>query len=156
MLDRMTIMKKLLATGVIDRETLIQIKLACQNRQSITLKVLANYTKMSTSEIRTFFEKHFNMPKVDLNSIVLNPEIVNLVPADVALTHLIVPAFRIVDKTHLAVSNPLDLDGLEEICKYTGEKCSIFLSPEDQVITAINNSRKSQARKYDCENNYTS
>jgi len=143
-INRIAIVKKLLETGIIDRSTLSQVMLNCRDREAITFEVLANYTNMTTAEIRNFFEEHFGIPTLDLNDISLNPEIANLVPADLALNHLMIPAFRIIDKTHVAVSNPMDIQGLDEMSKYTGIPFSIFLSSEDQVIKAIRKSIKSE------------
>ena len=152
--NRIGIIKKLLETGTVDRTTLSRVMSICRGNRTIVLQALANYAGMSSSQIRDFFEEHFGLYNIDLDDIVLNPEIVKLVPAEVAWNHLIVPAFRIIDKTFLAVSNPMNIDGLEEICEYTGLRCEIVLAPEEQVIKAIENSTKPKGNKSPLSNLY--
>lgn len=135
--DRISIIKKLLETGTIDRATVARVMFFCKNKDSITLNVLANYSKLTSSQILDFFEKHFGIPNIDLDNIAINPEIARLLPKQIALDHGMLPAFKIIDKTHLAVSNPMDQDGIREAQKYIGERIGIFLAPEDQVIKAL-------------------
>ena len=122
---------------MIDRATLARVMLICRDKDSITLHVLANYSRLTPSQIRDFFKKQFDMPNIDLNDIAINPEIVKFLPKKIALDHGMLAAFKIVDKTHLGVSNPMDEDGINEAYKYIGEPVGIFLTHEDQVIKAL-------------------
>ena len=135
--DRVHIIKKMLETGVISRSILSQVIITCRARKIEILEVLANYTGMTPDQVKSFFHEHFGLTIVNLDDIVINPAVARLVPTDLAMTHRIIPAFKVSDKTHLAVADPFNLTGLKDIREYTGEKCCIFLSPEDQVVNAI-------------------
>lgn len=137
-LNRVEIFKKLRETGTIDKSAFSKVMLSRKDRNSITLKVIAAYSGMTSEQISDFFEKHFGMPNIDLNDIVINPEVANLLPLRFAMDHRILPAFKVIDKTHLAVSNPFDDDGINGIKKYLGDNFSIFLAPEDQVLKTLN------------------
>lgn len=137
LLDRVHIIKKMLETGVISRSILSQVIITCRARRIEILEVLANYAGMTPDQTQSFFHDHFGLTTVNLDDIVINPAVARLVPSDLAMTHRIIPAFKVSDKTHLAVADPFNLKGLKDIQEYTGEKCRIFLSPEDQVENAI-------------------
>lgn len=147
MLNRIKIIKKLLETGTVDRMTLSRVMSICRGNRAIVLQALANHAGMTSSQIRDFFEEHFGLQNIELNDFLLDPGVVKLVPFEVAWNHLIVPAFRISDKTFLAVSNPLNIEGLEEICEYIGSRCEILLSPEEQVKKAIEDSIRPEGKK---------
>ncbi len=135
--DRVHIIKKMLETGVISRSILSQVIITCRARKIEILKVLANYSGMTSGQTQSFFHDHFGLTKVNLDDIVINPAVARMVPVDLALTHRIIPAFKIKDKTHLAVADPFNLKGLKDIREFTGDQSRIFLSPEDQVVKAI-------------------
>ena len=136
-LDKYQIIRKMLELRLIDRDTLTRVLLICRCRNINILKVLANYAGMSIEEIRKFVEDHFDVPSLDLNDIALNPDIVRMVPKDLAMEHQMVPAFKIRDCLHLAVANPFDLEGINRIKGFIGEESHIFLAPETQVMQVI-------------------
>lgn len=141
-LNRVEIFKKLRETGTIDKSAFSKVMLSRKDRNSITLKVLAAYSGMTSRQINDFFEKHFGLPNIDLNEIAVNPEIADLLPFQFAVDHRILPAFKVMGKTHLAISNPFDDDGINGIKKYIGDNFSIFLAPEDQVLKTLDRLRK--------------
>ncbi len=148
MIDKVHIIKKMLETGIISRSILSQVIITCRARKIEILKVLANYSGMTSGQTQSFFHDHFGLTKVNLDDIVINPAVARVVPLDLAMTHRIIPAFKIKDKTHLAVADPFNLKGLKDIREYTGDQSSIFLSPEDQVVKAI---RKLTLGSPDCK-----
>lgn len=135
--DRVHIIKKMLETGIISRPILSQVIITCRARKIDILKVLANYTGMTSDQAQSFFHEHFGLSAINLDDIVINPKVARLVPTDLAMTHRIVPAFQVKDRTYLAVADPFNLKGLKDIREYTGDQSCIFLSPEDQVVKAI-------------------
>ncbi|MEE9553565.1 MAG: hypothetical protein V3W18_04635 [candidate division Zixibacteria bacterium] len=138
-LNKIEIINKLLETGTIDKTTLSKAISACKEKKPITLKILADYSGMTVSKIRLFFEEYFDLPIIDLDDIVPNPDLAKLVPMEISKIHCMIPAFKIVGKTHLAISNPFDEEGLKKINKYIGDNFGVFLAPEDQVIKALDN-----------------
>lgn len=137
LIDRVHIIKKMLETGIITRSILSQVIITCRARRIEILRVLVNYAGMTSGQVQTFFHDHFGLTTVDLDDIVLNRAVVRLVPAALAMTHRIIPAFKVMDKTHLAVADPLNLEGLKAVQEYIGKKSRIFLSSEEQVLKAI-------------------
>jgi type IV pilus assembly protein PilB len=135
--DKAHIIRKMLEVGLVDGGTVSRVLILSRSRGIDVLRVLVNYAGMKPDEVRRFAVDHFGLITVDLNDIVLNPYVVRLVPASVALEHRMIPAFKVWSRTHLAVSNPFDFDGINRIENYTGKDSGIFLAPENQVVHAI-------------------
>lgn len=64
-----------------------------------------------------------NIPKINLTSLVINPETVKLVPVDIAKKHTIFPIFKMGQNLTIVMADPLDVNALDEV-KYV-TKCII-------------------------------
>jgi type IV pilus assembly protein PilB len=144
--DRVQIIKKMLEVGLISRPVLSQVIITCRARKIEILKVLANYAGLDSKDIHTFLEKHFGMTRIDLDDIVLNPDVVKLVPFDLARGNRMIPAFKINGRTFLAVADPFNFNGIRELQKYTGRDNDIFLASEDQVLDKLDRFRATYLR----------
>ena len=137
MLDKATLLKKMLEADLIDRKQVGEAITRCKKQKDDLYEYLIRRLDESSEKINRFFLDNFNYHPIILNDIVLNPNIVNMVPTDLMVNHLIIPAFQVNQRVYLAVSNPLDLDGLNAVMKYTGEKSGIMLSSKDHIIKGI-------------------
>ncbi len=136
--DKAYIIQKMLEIGLINKQMLMRIGITCKNRNIDLLKVLINYTGMNTDQVQEFAREHLGLPRIDLEDVILNPEVVKSVPIEFEIAHKVVPAFKIVGHTHLAVSNPFDFKAMELVQDYIGKEFYIVLAPETQVIQAVN------------------
>jgi type IV pilus assembly protein PilB len=137
LLDKATILKKMLEADLIDRKQVSEAVSRCKGKNGDLYEFLVSQLCKSSEKINRFFLENFDYHPIILNDIVLNPNVVNMVPTDLMVNHLIIPAFQVRQIVYLAVSDPLDIDGLNAVMKYTGEKCSILLSTKDQILKAI-------------------
>jgi len=81
---------------------------------------------------------HFGIPAVELDRIRIQQEIIDLVPTDTALKHRAVP-FSIKNKMLLVVmSNPMDLNAIEDIEFASGFRIQPILSKESEIANALN------------------
>lgn len=81
---------------------------------------------------------HFGIPAVELDRIRIQQEIIDLVPKDTALKHRAVP-FSIKNKMLLVVmSNPMDLNAIEDIEFASGFRIQPILSKESEIANALN------------------
>ncbi|UCE66553.1 MAG: hypothetical protein JSU85_00640 [Candidatus Zixiibacteriota bacterium] len=137
LLDKATLLKKMLEANLIDRKQVTEAISRCKKRNDDLFEYLISRLDKSSDKINRFFLDNLNYHPIILNDIVLNPDIINMVPTDLMVNHLIIPAFQVNQRVYLAVSNPLDLDGLNAVMKYTGEKSGILLSSKDHIIKAL-------------------
>ena len=137
LINRSFIIKRMLDSGIIDSKQFLTACQQCQNQGGRIFDVITDQAGMTGESIIRFFHEKLNYDFIRLSDLVLNPRIVTLVPPDLLIDHLIIPAFKIQNYVYLAVANPLDLEGLSEIEKYIGKENKIILSSKEQIIGAI-------------------
>jgi type IV pilus assembly protein PilB len=135
--DRIQVIRKMLEVGLISRPVLSQVIITCRARNIEILRVLANYAGLDSRGVHAFLEKYFGMTRIDLDDIVLNPEVVKLVPLDLARGNRIIPSFKVNGRIFMAVADPFNFNGIKELQKYTGNDCGIFLAPEEQILSKL-------------------
>ncbi len=137
LMDKSIIIKKMLDFGIINSEQFLDACQQCKRQGGQVLEVLTHQAGITHDTIIEFFCDKLDYDFIKLSDIALNPEIVALAPPGLLVDHLIIPVFKVRECVFLAVSNPLDVDGLSEIEKYTGTKNRVILASEDQIIKAI-------------------
>jgi len=81
---------------------------------------------------------HFGIPAVDLKRIRIQQNIIDLISKEIAVKHRAVP-FKIKDKTLMVVmSNPMDLNAVEDIEFVSGFRIQPVLSKESEIAKALN------------------
>ena len=136
-LDKATILKKMLEAELLNRKQVSDAISHCKNQKEDIYDFLKSKFLKSPERINRFFTENFDFQLITLTDIVLNPEIINRVPTDLMVNHLIIPAFEIRQKVFLAVSDPLDIDGLNKVQQYTGETGGILIASKEHIIKAL-------------------
>lgn len=75
---------------------------------------------LTEKELADFLATHFNTKLVDLKSKEIEPDVLTLIPADVAVRHQVVPVERRGKTLTLAMSDPSDFFAIEDIRFMTG------------------------------------
>jgi type IV pilus assembly protein PilB len=89
------------------------------------------------SAILEYYEEQLGIPRMDLSTYVLEPEIVRLLPDRVARQYTVLPLFKIGSTLTVAMSDPLDVIALDEVKQSTGLQVEVVVSPEAQIREAI-------------------
>ena len=106
-------------TGASLREVLLRLKLAPE------------------SAILNYYEEQLGIPRMDLSTYVLEPEIVRLLPERVARQFTAIPLFKIGGTVTVAMADPLDVVALDEIKQSTGLEVEVVVSAEAQIKEAV-------------------
>lgn len=85
----------------------------------------------------TCFHKDYRLPVIDLASAEPTPEALQLVPRDLALRHEILPIGRAGWALTIAIGDPSNLDGLNEVKFRTGCTLRVVLAPIEALRHAI-------------------
>lgn len=67
--------------------------------------------------------ERLKIPKINLNSLVINPQVISCIPVDVARRYLILPVFKMGNNLTIAMVDPLNAIALDEIRYLT--KCVV-------------------------------
>lgn len=80
---------------------------------------------VTNEDIQQSLAKKLGIPFVDLRKFQIVPEVLNLVPRDIAVKHSVLPIFRYEDKLAVAIENPLKWDALDAMRFHTG----VYIEP---------------------------
>lgn len=127
----------MLEANLLDRQQVSEAIAYCKKQNKDLYQYLTGRLDKSSTKFSRFFIDNFDCHPFILSDIVLNPNVINMVPTSLMVNHLILPAFKIRHRVYLAVSDPLDIDGLKAVMKYTGERSGILLSSKDHIIKAL-------------------
>jgi type IV pilus assembly protein PilB len=109
-----------------------------QRRTGTSLReVILRLNLASESAILDYYEDQLGIPRMDLSTYVLEPEIVRLLPDRVARQYTVLPLFKIGSTLTVAMADPLDVVALDEVKKSTGLEVDVVVSPLGQIREAI-------------------
>jgi type IV pilus assembly protein PilB len=81
---------------------------------------------------------HFGVKSVDLRTQEIDPNVLKLIPSDLAGKYLVVPIKRLGRTLSLAMVNPGDMNALEDIKFATGFDIEPLVASEDSILKVIN------------------
>ena len=129
--------QSLVEQGHLSREGLARA-LEEQRRTGQALReVLLRLELVSEEAILDYYEGQLGIPRMDLTTYVLEPEIVRLVPERIERQFKLVPLFKIGDTLTIAMVDPLDIVALDEVKLATGLEVEVVVSPEPQIREAV-------------------
>jgi len=80
---------------------------------------------------------YFNLPFVDLNTYLIDEELVKIIPEEMARRHTMIPIFKIGETLTVALANPLNIPALDEVQNRTRNDVEIAISTEEKIKKAI-------------------
>src|SRR5476649_2012034 len=105
----------LVSEGLITRE---QLEKALQEQRQNGTRVGYNLVKLGfiqETELTKMLARQFKMPAVDLTRFEVDPRIAKLIPADLAIKHLVLPLKRDGRTLTVAMADPTNLGVLEDL-----------------------------------------
>ena len=134
--------QKKLGTLLLDKGyiTADQLRTALSIQQTSGKKVgsiLADTGIITEDQLVEVVAERLKLPKLNLSSVVVNPQVIAMVPVDVAKRYKVLPVFKLGNTLTVAMADPLNVIALDEI-KYV-TKCTIkrTVSGEKAISEAI-------------------
>jgi len=87
-------------------------------------------------ELAKFIGKSFGRPVIDLEKVEIDPGLTKI-SADVMRKNMAIPIDRKGNVLTLAVSDPYDINSLDEIAFISGSQCDVVIVPESQLIKVL-------------------
>lgn len=111
-------------------------------QQALTDKIpfvpyLVRNKRASSADIAHAASAEFGVPVLDIESIDIEPEITRLVKEELINKHHALPVFRRGNRVFVAVSDPTNLQALDEIKFHIGANAEMILVEEDKLAKAI-------------------
>jgi type IV pilus assembly protein PilB len=92
---------------------------------------------LQESELTDFVAKQYGLPTIDLGDFEVDPDVIRLVPEEVATKHTVVPVNRAGATLILATADPSNIFAIDDIKFLTGYNVEVVVASEDQIKAAI-------------------
>ncbi|MFH1867550.1 MAG: hypothetical protein ABH843_01140 [Candidatus Omnitrophota bacterium] len=127
----------LLERKIIDKEQLHKAIDVKKEKGGLLGSVLVSLGYATEEQIAQALTTQFGFPYLPLANYDVDPEVVKLIPANVAKQYNLIAIDKIGNSLTIAISDPLNMHAIEDIELITNCKVQIFISTETDIKKAI-------------------
>ena len=132
--------RKLVSDGLLDEQAAIRAFQDALSTRIPFVKYLIDH-KLAESKVIAHAAAHeFGVPLLDIEALEIDPEIVKLVSVELIQRHHALPIFKRGNRVYIAVSDPTNLQALDEIKFHIGANTDAVLVEESKLAKAIEKS----------------
>jgi len=92
---------------------------------------------LEEAELSDFIAKQYGVPSIDLEDFEPDPDVLDLIPEEVAMKHSVVPVNRAGSTLVLATADPSNIVAIDDIKFLTGYNVDVVVATEDKIKAAI-------------------
>ncbi len=134
--------KKKLGEILVEKEVITSAQLtqalAEQKRTGERLgRVLVNLGFITERELIKFLGVQMEIPPINLDNYLIDPQIIDLVPQSLAKRHTLIPVFKSEDTLTLAMADPLNVFAIDDLQARTKCKVVPAVAAEADILKAI-------------------
>ncbi len=127
----------MLERNIISKNQLEKALSVQKERGGLIGEVLVELGFAKEEDIAQSLTAQYGFPYLPLSNYEINPEIVNIIPARVAKQYLLVPIDKIGNNITLAMSNPLNIQAIEDVELLSGCSVQTFVSTSLDIKRTI-------------------
>ncbi len=127
----------LIERGIITQSQLDKALAVQQEMGGLIGEILVELKFAKEDEIAQTLTAQYGFPYLPLANYDINPEIANIVPGRVARQYLLIPIDKIGNNLTLAMSNPLNIQAIEDVELLSGCSVQSFVSTSSDIKRAI-------------------
>ncbi|MDO8662080.1 MAG: hypothetical protein Q7K98_02510 [Candidatus Omnitrophota bacterium] len=127
----------LIERGVINEHQLEKALAVQKERGGLIGELLVELGFAKEEDIAQSLTAQYGFPYLPLSNYDINPEIINIVPGRVARQYLLIPIDKISNNLTLAMSNPLNVQAIEDVELLSGCSVQTFVSTSSDIKRAI-------------------
>lgn len=127
----------LIERGIINQSQLEKALAVQQEMGGLIGEILVELKFAKEDEIAQTLTAQYGFPYLPLANYDINPEIANIVPGRVARQYLLIPIDKIGNNLTLAMSNPLNIQAIEDVELLSGCSVQSFVSTSSDIKRAI-------------------
>ena len=127
----------LIERGIIEQRHLDKALTFQKERGGLLGEVLVELGFAREEDIAQALTAQYGFPYLPLSNYEINPEVINIVPARVARQYLLIPIDKLGNNLTLAMSNPLNVQAIEDIELLSGCNVQTFVSTSSDIKRAI-------------------
>jgi type IV pilus assembly protein PilB len=92
---------------------------------------------VTEEKIVNLLSKQYGVPAINLSDYNIDPNIIKLVPKDLAQKHLIIPVTRVGPNLTIAMADPTNVYAIDDVKFITGYNVEVVVASESAIIEAI-------------------
>lgn len=92
---------------------------------------------VTEEKIVSFLSKQYGVPAINLSEYNIDPNIIKLIPKDIAQKHLIIPVTRVGSTLTIAMADPTNVFAIDDVKFLTGYNVEVVVASESAIIEAI-------------------
>ncbi len=127
----------LVERGIISEQQMERALNVQKEKGGLIGEVLVELGFVKEEDIAQSLTAQYGFPYLPLSNYDVNPEIINIVPGRVSRQYLLVPVDKIGNNLTLAMSNPLNVQAIEDIELLSGCSVQTFVSTSSDIKKAI-------------------
>jgi len=127
----------LLERGIISQQQLEEALALQKEKGGLIGEILVELGLVKEEDIAQALTAQYGFPYLPLGNYEINPEVIEVVPGRVARQYLLVPIDRIGNNLTLAMSNPLNIQAIEDVELLAGCSVQTFVSTSSDIKRAI-------------------
>ncbi len=120
--------------------TLDQLRRAQEEQQKTGKRLGYSLTKLgfiAENDLVEFLSKQYGVPSINLSEFEIDPEVVKLVPEEVARKHMVMPVDRQGASLIVAMSDPSNIFAIDELKFLTGLNIEVVVASEVAIEEAL-------------------
>ncbi|MBU0709142.1 MAG: hypothetical protein KKC42_05275 [Candidatus Omnitrophica bacterium] len=127
----------LIERGIINQRQLDKALAVKKERGGLIGEVIVELGYAKEEDIAQTLTAQYGFPYLPLGNYDINPEVANIIPGRVARQYLLIPIDKIGNNLTLAMSNPLNVQAIEDVEMLTGCSIQTFVSTSSEIKKAI-------------------
>lgn len=132
--------RKLVQDGVLDAAKATQAQTTANKKKTPFVSYLVENKLADAKKIAQSASEEFGVPLIDIDVIDIEPEVIKLVKEKLIRQHHTIPLFKRGNRLFVAVSDPTNLQALDEIKFHVGMTTEAVLACEDKLTSFIEKS----------------
>jgi hypothetical protein len=127
----------LVEQGVIDQHQLEKALTFQKEKGGLIGEILVELGFAREEDIAQALTVQYGFPYLPLGNYEIGQEIINMIPSRVARQYLLIPIDKIGNNLTLAMSNPLNVQAVEDVELISGCNVQLFVSTSSDIKKAI-------------------
>lgn len=127
----------LLERGIVSQRQLDNALTIQREKGGLLGEILVELGFAKEEDIAQALTAQYGFPYLPLSNYDINPEVVEIVPGRVVKQYMLIPIDKIGNNLTLAMSNPLNLQAIEDVELLSGCNVQTFVSTSSDIKKAI-------------------
>ena len=127
----------LVEQGMLRREQLTHALQVQQERGGLLGQILVSLAYVSEESVAQALTAQYGFPYLPLKNYLIDPELVRMIPENVARQYYLIPVDRMGDSLTIAMADPLNVRAVEDVEMISRCSVQVFVSTLTEVAVAI-------------------